>query len=221
MSEMVQPILVVMDNDTIPCHEDVITGVCLASLHSYLGSPQFDPNQRVDNWAEWLSGRFTKSVRRVKPNGIDAILSEDPYHVADIAVNDVTRVIGMVPRPYEEFSKKLSRTRVSGLDLERTKRIGWAHRRRVGAQGPTLMINSSIEMSTGKMAAQCAHAVFAWLLNATPDRVDNWIANECPMTFAYAPQGEIEYLSSSGWDAIVDSGLTEIEPNTTTVVYKG
>lgn len=83
-----------------------------------------------------------------------------------------------------------------------------------------LVVNDELGMSTGKAAAQSAHALFAWLLEAIRsdiERVDAWLAAEQPVRVVFAEQGEFARLSRKATGPLIrDAGRTEITPGSTT-----
>ena len=57
MVELVQSIVLLRSGS----HEDAVRCVAEASLRAYVSAPD------LPEWAEWLAGSFTKTVRRAKP----------------------------------------------------------------------------------------------------------------------------------------------------------
>ena len=72
-------------------------------------------------------------------------------------------------------------------------------------------------MSTGKSAAQAAHALFAWVLESKPAVVEAWVAGGFPLGVAVLPAKEFRKgARKSAGPVIQDAGRTEIEPGSTT-----
>jgi peptidyl-tRNA hydrolase len=73
-------------------------------------------------------------------------------------------------------------------------------------------------MSTGKAAAQAAHALFAWFLSLGLLERTAWYDAGCPFTVSFASQDVFDASAAEVPEKlrIVDAGLTEIDPNTAT-----
>jgi hypothetical protein len=188
-------------------HFDTIAAAALASglamVHADLSS---------DPWSAWLSGSFTKSVRRVKrPIELERIRALG-LTSTEIAVGDAV-ALSFVPAHHEHSPPAISRLQVSGLDLARES----DRFQRPGAVTPHIEINADVSMSTGKTAAQVAHALGAWLLAQPLSTRWAWAGapglNIGEVGFAdYAAQGP----DDASIITIVDNGLTEIAPGTAT-----
>ncbi|TFB59014.1 hypothetical protein E3N86_12280 [Cryobacterium sp. Hz7] len=189
-------------------HFDTIAAAALASglamVHADLGS---------NPWHSWLSGSFTKSVQRVKrPIELERIRALGLEH-AEVTVGDAV-ALAFVPARYDDSPREISKLQVSGLDLAHD-----ADRfQRLGAVTPHIEINSDVAMSTGKTAAQVAHALGAWLL-AQPFSTRLAWAEDPGLNIGEV--GFAAYAAAGPDDAsiitIVDHGLTEIAPGTATV----
>ena len=209
-------------------HFDTIAAAALAS-----GVSLAHADLTNENWATWLSGSFTKSVRRVKrPVELERIRLLG-FPRAEVTVNDAV-ALAFVPAPYASSPREISRLQVSGLDLAHAAAISAGRFRKPGTFTPHIEINADVSMSTGKTAAQVAHALGAWLL-AQPVSVRlAWASNPGlvidQVSFADGAQsgtaaGTAQSAAQSAADdsiiTIVDHGLTEIAPGTATVrVYR-
>lgn len=200
MSDLVQAIAIQKNAGS---HEDVVRAVTLASVLAWTHTPE-DPR-----WKAWLAGRFTKSVRRGTAGQIATAQEEA---VSIVGCGEAV-AYGFVPSTYEDMSKPLSKMQVSGSEFERSGQ--WI----VEAEGPVIYINSDIEMSTGKTAAQAAHGLFAWALRSGPIEVENW-GHACnPVSMIEVNARDLRELANmEGAVPITDAGFTEIDPGTMTVV---
>lgn len=171
-SQKVVQVIVVLDdkNDPAPRNE-VLANVAKASVAA------FHEHYDAGRWNEWLADATTKSVRRAKAKEFAKILELDLEHVV---IND--HAVAFVPVSYEELPRELMKTQVSGMntfdddgdfyDIVRTPK----HRAEVidsistmddlllnhePVHAVSIIVNDNLEMTTGKMAAQVAHALFA------------------------------------------------------------
>lgn len=184
MSDLVQPIFVQRGAD----HEETVYAAMLASFRLV------KDNRDHPAVVEWMSGRFTKTVRRLKSSDMDWLTSrgvEFPYRNA--------RAIAMIPCAYDDFSSRMKRGQVAGTDFEK--------------QGTSSIEKSSDTtvwvldtLTTGKAAAQAAHALVALGDDLPRYTLPNLYFVDAP---TLAMVGTAEDAVS-----INDSGLTEVEPGT-------
>lgn len=209
--KLVQPIVVRPST-----HFDTIAAVALAS-----GLALADADPASEPWAGWLGGSFTKSVRRTKrPAELDKVrLLGMPR--AEITVGQAT-AIGFAPLDAEALPLAIKRLQVSGLEAPVPEAVparpnaDTAARTvftRPAALAPHIEINTEVAMSTGKTAAQVAHALGAWLLEQEPSVRSGW-ASDPGLHLGTADFTEDP--GEPGCLVILDNGLTEIAPGTAT-----
>lgn len=200
MAELVQAIAIQKNKGS---HQDVIRATALASVIAWVTSYEDQA------WNQWLKGRFTKSVRRGTAGQFETAAE---FAASDVMVGEA-HALGFVPVSYDDMLPVLSKMQVSGTEYPRSEL--WV----VDHEGPVVYINSDIDMSTGKAAAQAAHGLFAWALRLDLEAREHWVGSGLPVTFLEAPAKEIKTLSGLGGAVpIVDAGFTEIDPGTMTVV---
>lgn len=161
-------------------------------------------------WGPWASGAYAKSVRRAsKPAQIRKVTECELPHVR-FEFAGVT-AFAFAPLPYTGWPRELRRLQVSGLDersddTARTLSIG---------DGPNIVLNKDVDMTTGKTTSQVAHALVAWLEQISEAERAQWLA-------APGISLSVGDLNEARRPAIEirDSGLTEIEPGTLTVVCR-
>lgn len=194
--DLVQPI-VLLSRGT---HADACRGAALASVTAWLA------HHEHPSWEPWLSGWFTKTVRRAKnEHALARALDAGPAVVE--RVGDAAAA-ALVPVTYYEMARSVRKLQVSGLDLPREAGAG------NGTGGPTILVNASLGMSTGKTSAQVAHGLFAWLLTLDDaSRVDWFYGGR---RFGLTEVGAAELTGAAGL-AIHDAGLTEVVPGSATV----
>lgn len=203
MTEHVQPIVLLVDRENPAPAVDGISAVAGASAISYRARNPEDPA-----WLEWLSGPFAKSVRRADAKTFRKVLDE---------LGDLSPVIYQVgeasaaafpPMPNDQLPKQLARLQVSGTTLPDKESTASAF----GARTPTIWLNADLGMSTGKAAAQAAHAAMLWLIE-TPSAPIN-----SPLV-VFRPQPILEGVAEDFPSSVIrDAGRTEIAPDSLTAV---
>ncbi|MFS0884977.1 hypothetical protein [Aeromicrobium sp. 179-A 4D2 NHS] len=199
VNELVQPIFVQRGAD----HEETVYAAMCASFRLVKG------NRDHPAVVEWMSGRFTKTVRRLKHRDMDVLAKraktvnrpdgDSPsFTVIDFRYEDA-RAVAMLPTTYDEFDPIMKRGQVSGTDFERTGTIDGDRYKWV-----TVFVLDSL--TTGKAAAQAAHAIVAL--------VDRLPRHSLPNLHFVDAQTLAEKAGLDGAVAINDAGLTEVEPGT-------
>jgi peptidyl-tRNA hydrolase len=201
---LVQPILVTLDAS----HEDIVTAVAHASV-------QVCSDRTVAPWSDWLDGPFTKTVRRIKEKSIPKIRELTvPYLEYTFGPNQ-SSVFAFEPMTYEEFPKPLKSAQVKGTEAPKLKQLSEEleveEKRSKGT--PLYLVNDSLAMSTGKTAAQVAHAHWMNLL-------------ALPIPESQVPQPNILWVSDEVFQKysaparfiVTDAGLTELKQSTNTVI---
>lgn len=138
---LVQPIMLPPNAKRFPL-SNVVTAVATASAAALVAADRDDPA-----WLGWLSGRFTKSVRVAKSRADFAIaLAAGDYTVESGGLC----AVAFAPTTYRQMPKWMGRARVEGLnchdDVPTAPSDGeWS-------------LGLVAQMSSGKAAAQAAHA---------------------------------------------------------------
>ena len=205
MPELVQPIVLLRSG----CHEDAVRCAAEVSLRAYLAAPD------RPEWQEWLSGIFTKTVRRAKATEYEKARVEGA--LAEVRHGEAA-ALGFAPFPAHALPRALARLQVSGTDLERS---GWD--RAPEDAHCVVALNESLGMSTGKAAAQAAHALWAVWLQMGGRNQERWATDNLAFRLIGVPAEEMGLERLLGIDhavhvAIHDAGLTEVEPGSLTAV---
>jgi hypothetical protein len=159
------------------------------------------------DWQPWAAGAFAKSVRRADAKMFQKVLTAFPDH-ALVQVGEA-RAVGLPPMPADALPKLLAKLQVSGTELPDGEPLP--------PQPLTIVLNESLGMSTGKAAAQAAHALFAWLVEAEHSVVDAWEAAGFPVGISALPAAKFRRgAGRAAGPVIQDAGRTEIEPGSTT-----
>lgn len=182
-------------------HRDTICAVALASTRAFL-----TPHNR-SCWHEWLKASMTKSVRRATKPAALAACRADPLVTATAKVGEA-QAFAYLPMPYEDFPKHLSRLQVSGLNIaDEPSGISLDDR------ALFVEINAELDMTTGKTAAQVAHALVLWSLEAPQAVLDRfWAAPSLHLRYC-----DFDDPEEPGDIVIHDNGLTEVAPGSATV----
>ncbi len=193
-----------------PAHTAVLrasaSAVALA-LAAFTG-PDADPEVRART-DRWRSGPIRKVVRRARGAGWKRQLAVAGVfghhaHGVDVAVH--------VPGPVDEVDYEISRLQVGGLDLEDPEVL---ERSIVDVQ---LWLNPHVTLTTGKAAAQAAHAAQLVLEELPPDTAARWLADGAPLDVSVAGEADWDQLLESAPVVVTDGGFTEVAPGTITVV---
>lgn len=193
-------------------HAAVLEAVVAASLRALEQGTRTGTHQ--DTYRRWLAGSFTKTVRVARrPSHLDRMLTEAQWPaVAQGSRGGVA--LAYHPMAYQDFSALLAGTRVAGLDRPRLDPA-----RDVPTGRPLVVLNAALGMSTGKSAAQAAHAAMSWwLAHAEPGRVP------VPPLLPAVLEVEADVFAALWPGATVqihDAGHTEVAPGTATALCLG
>lgn len=199
--ELVQPIILRIDKEDPSSEDEGLSAVARAAVIAYLQDPQ-NPD-----WQQWASQAFAKSVRRANPKMFAKVLEMFPEQM----VSEVgkAQAVGLPPLPAADLPKLIAKLQVSGTQLPKADEVLDAK--------INIVLNKSLEMSTGKAAAQAAHALFAWLTEAPAESVEAWLQSHAPVGIRHLPRKDFEQLSlQAAGPVIQDAGRTEIEPGSVT-----
>lgn len=203
-TEFVQPIAVLKTGS----HWATIKAAAAASVLAYLNDAE-----RAPQWDEWLAGPFAKSVRRTDEAGLRKARSVEPH--AEVRIGDA---VALATRPYmyADLPKALARMQVAGTDLPREEAP------EVSDPLFTVFLTETHAMTTGKSAAQVAHATFLVVRDhLTPAAQAQWLAD--PSRFDVVPThpGALRSLARQGAPVVIhDAGHTEVGANTLTAVAR-
>lgn len=208
----VQPIILLVDKADPAAHGDAIRAAATASVAAY--AKDLAAGADLTPWNLWLDGPFTKSVRRADAKTFAKLADADGGDYVHAAFGKA-RALALRPTAYENLAKSISRLQVSGTELP-VRASDEPHRNQPDA--PTLVLNGSLGMSSGKAAAQGSHGLFAWFLTLDDAARAEWFAAGCPFQLHMAGAAEFAERSAAVSDEllIVDAGRTEIEPDTAT-----
>lgn len=245
----VQPIIVAKTGT----HEDTVWLAARASVAVYLGDPDAtvlgepltgeEKTRLAYRYHQWLSGPFTKTVRRATEDKMLDVAIWARLHripMARLADGHGCVALALPPMRYADLPRQISRLQVAGTDLPRVGSAWNAHRGGVehGQAWPPVDLYVDEQLTTGKAAAQAAHALWMWMLDVertgTPIRpnpvLQAWAEEGYPVALCmceatelargldlieHQPRGE---NGSQRAFPVRDAGLTEVAPNTLTAM---
>ena len=205
MEQLVQPIVVTKNSS----HWATVEAAARASLGVAFASEE--AAQRA--LKKWLSGPFTKTVRRATPAQLESLrewAAGEGIASASVGVRD-SQALALQPLAYDAFPKQLRKLQVSGTDFPREEGGPGA------ATGGGLTLALLGELTTGKAAAQAAHAYWKWFLMETPEKRLEVDWSSQPLELLSCSAGELAHWAQLGYP-IQDNGLTEVDPQTLTAV---
>ncbi|WAC50426.1 peptidyl-tRNA hydrolase [Frigoribacterium sp. SL97] len=218
--EFVQPIVVCVDKERPAPALDAIRAVADASVKMYardmVGYDSLDETERLAvrhiarAWSSWLNGPIAKTVRRADRATYERLVGSTSLTEATIVTRGDAEAIAFRPMMADELPNNLRRLQVSGTQLPEGTPT------KVLTPTASILLNADLDMSTGKAAAQAAHALFTWFLNT--DESPEPDAIECDVSFVSGKELEDIVASRGVRDAIHDAGRTEIEPGSLTAI---
>lgn len=191
--------------------EDAVCEVTARAVVTFLTDPRTTDGVWCEPTTHWVDGRIRKLVRRAR-----GVRWENVQHVPGVTVVDgaaAARVL--VPQPARPLRKEVDDLQVSGTTFP----AGPGRAR--GDEVVTVGISPLIEMTSGKVAAQCGHAAQMALvgLAASTDPADadvlaRWAADEYRVRVVRPTRDEWAGLRTPV--QIIDAGFTELDGPTET-----
>ena len=163
-----------------------------------------------DAVAAWNGARIRKLVRRARGSAWARAQEAPGVTVA----RDGAEVRAFVPGPMSEAPPEVAALQIRSTPLDEPVRVD------VVGQGDGLFValTPEAEMSWGKQAAQCAHAVqWAWMRSEV-GRVAAWDRGGRPITVVHPDRALWDQLAERSSVQIHDGGFTEVAPGTRTAV---
>ena len=162
----------------------------------------------------WRDARIRKLVRRADGKRWTDVQDLDGVTVTRAATGEfgAAAVRAFVPGPVKPLPKELNKLQVSGTSFPDDGASN------VTEAMVTVEVRPGLEMSSGKLAAQCAHAAqLAWEAMSETER-ERWRADDFRVRVE-CPSAE-EWAVATRPIAVVDAGLTELDgPTETTRVW--
>mgnify|MGYP005983303769 CR=1 FL=1 len=206
--EMIQPIAVLKDPADPAGHEETCLAAALASAAAITAFPE------DEHWEPWYVSGQGKSTRRGKPKDLRAVEAQGAVVV------HVGRAVAAAQAPTTyPLTGRMKQLQVAGTELEHT---GEAVQHSVPApEGVPVLhlgVDTSLDMSTGKAAAQSAHAAFEWAVRLTPEAREAWMQAGQPSVLTPLDARAMRKTRKQATVQIRDAGHTEIAPGSRTAL---
>lgn len=191
-------------------HVDTCEAVARAAV-ALLCSPEAREGEWRDAVDFWRDGRIRKLVRRARGaarwDEVQAVPGVTVQQGGD-AQEGIAGARAFVPAPVRPLDPILKKLQVEGTELPDT------HPSRTTGALVTVGINPTIGMTTGKAAAQCAHAAqLAWEAMDEPTR-RAWADDDHRLRVEVVDPAR--WATDPGRVQVVDAGFTELDGPTET-----
>jgi len=165
------------------------------------------------DFRSWVDGRIRKVARRAR--GAHWLAAQE---VEGVTVEiDGAQARALVPGLVDELDPRIKRLQVGGTDLEHDE-PGEPQDPKL----PVLWVNSTLDMTLGKSAAQVGHASMMLADAMTPDARAAWAAAgwACAVREATPSRWRevADLVAARRAIAVRDAGFTEVAPGSMTVV---
>ena len=218
------PIVVRRSKTDIARHQDVVEAVAEAVV-TFLDDPRSQP---VGDWHEavayWRDGAIRKVVRRG-----DGKQFEDAAELDGIRLTKPGRggfgpvdVLVLVPGPVQPLPRELKKLQVGGTEFPAAEDAADGSEstaRASDGQVPadplvTIELSPEVELTTGKAAAQCAHAAQLVYEQMPADRRDVW--RDAGFRVRVVTPERADWESTDAPVRVIDAGFTEVDGPTET-----
>ena len=121
-----------------------------------------------------------------------------------------------VPGPLDEAPRDLAKLQIQSTPLDESELI--SDHPAIAPGQLVIAVTPEVEMSWGKLAAQCAHAGQRAWERATPEMRQLWRLKESPIRVVHPDPALWDELRSGPVEEIRDGGFTEIPAGTLTAI---
>lgn len=203
--------MLLVDKNNPAAHVDAIHAAALASVLAYWEDLSSGGDEGI--WNAWLGDFYAKSVRRASPKAFADIAGSEA--APRVAVTGSARAFALGLMTRGDLPHPVSRLQVSGTNLPDR----FSHAAIPKTPGDAVIIlNASLSMSTGKAAAQAAHALTLWFSTLSDEHRLEWITGGHPSAVSVFEEDVFTRLAKDCPPAlrIIDHGRTEIAPGSAT-----
>lgn len=204
-----------VEKTTPPRHSDVIEA-CARATVLLLDEVQRCGNEQARRRVErWLDGRIRKVVRRGRGASWTAAAQFSEAGEGRRVAHGSAEVAVYLPGPTDQVAPMLRKLQVAGLELDDDHGVPAEV---MPPQDVRILLNPDLALSTGKAAAQAAHAAQVLWMRLESSARDAWLDRGAPLTVLTA--------TPEGWAAVADdapvqirdAGFTEIPAGSQTCV---
>jgi peptidyl-tRNA hydrolase len=165
-----------------------------------------------DEVAAWNGARIRKIMRRGRASAWGRAQS-----VAGVTVRVGTaEVRAFVPGPLDQAPRDLAKLQIQSTPLDEPELV--TERPDIEPAVLVIAVTPHVEMSWGKLAAQCAHAGQRAWERATPTRREAWRARGSVIRVVHPDAALWDEVRSGPVEEIRDGGFTEIPAGTLTAI---
>jgi len=201
-----------------PLVDDIYAAAALAVIEllederSQPSSETGEPGEWHEAVAAWNGARIRKIMRRGRAS---AWLRAQDVPGVTVRVG-TAEVRAFVPGPLDEAPRDLAKLQIQSSPLDEPELID--ERPLIEAAELVIAVTPDLEMSWGKLAAQCAHAGQRAWERAAPERRDRWRAMGSNVRLLHPDAGLWDELRTGPVVEIRDGGFTEIPAGSLTAI---
>ena len=153
----------------------------------------------------WYSHRIRKVARRARNKAWD-----DVQVLPGVTVGSVR---AFVPSAVSEVPHSIAKLQIKGTEIEP------GEVRPLDSGAPLIALDTSLQMSAGKAAAQAGHASMLLAVARETSWVQQWAQAGFPLNVRELPREEFAELAARPETvAVRDAGFTEVAPGSTTAI---
>ena len=153
----------------------------------------------------WYSHRIRKVARRARNKAWD-----DVQVLPGVTVGSVR---AFVPSAVSEVPHSIAKLQIKGTEIEP------GEVRPLDSEAPLIALDTSLQMSAGKAAAQAGHASMLLAAARETSWVQQWAQAGFPLNVRELPREEFAELAARPETvAVRDAGFTEVAPGSTTAI---
>lgn len=153
----------------------------------------------------WYSHRIRKVARRARNKAWD-----DVQVLPGVTVGSVR---AFVPSAVSEVPHSIAKLQIKGTEIEP------GEVRPLDSEAPLIALDTSLQMSAGKAAAQAGHASMLLAAARETSWVQQWAQADFPLNVRELPREEFAELAARPETvAVRDAGFTEVAPGSTTAI---
>ena len=153
----------------------------------------------------WSSHRTRKVARRARNKAWD-----DVQALPGVTVGSVR---AFVPSAVSEVPHSIAKLQIKGTEIEPGEVLP------LDSEAPLIALDTSLQMSAGKAAAQAGHASMLLAAARETSWVQQWAQADFPLNVRELPREEFAELAARPETvAVRDAGFTEVAPGSTTAI---